>query len=158
FRFNTSVTQARWDDERRHYAITLDTGESADFDVIVCAVGFLSEPKFPDWPGLESFTGPTFHTLYWAHHLDPPGKNVALAGTRATATQIVPAIADKVGHLTLFQREPGWILRKNDHDYSPEELAKYAKPMARRIRRLKLFVNFQRSYHGGAIHHTGSKK
>jgi cation diffusion facilitator CzcD-associated flavoprotein CzcO len=158
FRFNTQVTQARWDDERRHYTVTLDTGESADFEVVVSAVGFLSEPKFPDWPGLDTFAGPKFHTLYWDHNLDLTGKNVAIVGTGSTATQIVPAIAGRVGRLTMFQREPGWILPKNDHDYSPEELAKYSRPLARRIRRLKLFVNFQRSYHGGAIHHTGSKR
>ena len=158
FRFSTAVTHARWDDERRCYTVGLDTGESADFDVIVSAVGFLSEPKFPDWPGLDSFAGPKFHTLYWDHNLDLTDKRVAIVGTGSTATQIVPAIADRVGHLTMFQREPGWILPKNDHDYSPEELAKYAKPLARRLRRWKLFVNFQRSYHGGAIHHTGSKR
>ena len=47
---------------------------------------------YPDWPGLDDFDGPKFHTSRWEHQHDLTGKVVAVVGTGSTATQIVPAI------------------------------------------------------------------
>ena len=34
-------------------------------DVFISGVGFLNVPRYPDWPGLDDFTGPKFHTSRW---------------------------------------------------------------------------------------------
>lgn len=158
FRFGVRVLDACWQDDAHRYRVTLSTGDTVEADVLVSAVGFLSDPKFPAWPGLSTFGGPAFHTQHWDHGVDLTGRRVAIVGSGSTATQILPAIAPQVEQVTLFQREPGWILPKGDRDYSPEEKARYANPIRRRLRRLKLFVKAQRAYHGGAVHHTGSKR
>jgi cation diffusion facilitator CzcD-associated flavoprotein CzcO len=157
-RFGVRVEAVRWDERRHQHQLTLDSGEAFAADVVISAVGFLTDPKLPDWPGLDSFAGPKFHTLYWDHGLDLGDKTVAIVGTGSTAAQIVPAIASSAGRVVIFQREPGWILPKGDRDHSPGELAKYTRPLNRRVRRLQLLLKLERSYHGGAIHHVGSER
>ncbi len=49
-------------------------------------------PRYPDWPGLDDFAGPKFHTARWEHEHDLTGKVVAVVGTGSSATQVVPAI------------------------------------------------------------------
>lgn len=48
--------------------------------VLVSAVGGYTNPKFPDIPGLEDFTGPVVHTARWDKEYDFRGLNVAVIG------------------------------------------------------------------------------
>lgn len=134
FRYRTSVASIVWSDRTRRWTVTLADGESAEFDAVISCVGFLNEPRYPDWPGLRDFAGPAFHTARWEHGHDLSGKRVAVVGTGSTATQVVPAIAGRVEHLYLFQREPGWVLPKGDRDYTPAERQRFARSSVRRVR------------------------
>jgi cation diffusion facilitator CzcD-associated flavoprotein CzcO len=158
FRFNTRIAEAVWHEDSASYTLTTDAGESLEYEVIVSAVGFLSNPRFPDWEGLDDFQGIKFHTQYWDHTVELAGKRVAVVGNGSTATQVVPEIAPKVDQLMIFQREPGWILPKGDRDYQPEELEKYSNPLHRKLRRLKLFARAQWAYVGKEVHRTGSRR
>jgi 4-hydroxyacetophenone monooxygenase len=51
-----------------------------------------------------------FHSARWPADVDVRGKRVAVVGTGASAYQIVPAIADDVAALSVFQRNPPWML------------------------------------------------
>ena len=95
----------------------------------------MNVPQYPTWPGLDSFTGPKFHTSRWEHEHDLTDKTVALVGTGSTASQIVPEIAPSVRKLYLFQREPGWVIPKGDRDYTPEERARLRNPVHYRVAR-----------------------
>ena len=107
--------------------------------MLISAVGFLNVPYYPDWPGLDDFHGPTFHTSRWEHQHDLTGKTVAIVGTGSTASQLVPALQPPVGKILLFQREPGWVLPKGDRDYTTEERARLHNPLVHRYRRLKWY-------------------
>ena len=61
--------------------------------VLVNATGPLTEPKFPEVPGIETFEGKLIHSARWDHDYDLAGKRVASIGTGASAIQYVPAIA-----------------------------------------------------------------
>ena len=91
--------------------------------MLVSAVGFLNVPRYPDWPGLDDFEGPAFHTARWEHQHDLTGKVVAVVGTGSSATQVVPAIQPIVEQLYVFQREPGWVMPKGERDLTDEERA-----------------------------------
>src|SRR5262249_52975624 len=65
-------------------------------------------------PGLDSFAGSLLHTALWDDDVALAGKRVGVIGTGATALQLVPAIADQVEYLTVFQRTPIWVLPKVD--------------------------------------------
>ncbi|NBE51574.1 flavin-containing monooxygenase [Streptomyces boluensis] len=119
-RFNSEVTQTRWNAEELHWEIDTVRG-SLTADVVVSASGPLSDPKMPDIPGLDSFEGKVFHSARWDHDYDLRGKRVAMIGTGASAIQIVPAIQREVRSLTLFQRTPPWVMPRADRSISGVE-------------------------------------
>jgi cation diffusion facilitator CzcD-associated flavoprotein CzcO len=146
FRFRTRVTRAVWDELTHSYEVLTEHGERYTFDVIVSAVGLLNHPKYPDWPGLDGFRGPKFHSSRWDHSVDIVGKRVAVVGTGSTGVQMVPALAPIVGHLYVFQRQPGWILPKFDErDFSAEERARMMRPWFRRWARLRHLLKLDKT-------------
>lgn len=117
-RFGVEVASAAYDEATRRWEIRLSDGEIVGCDVLVSAVGQLSRPAFADIAGREDFTGPSFHSAQWRHDVDLRGQRVAVIGTGASAVQFVPAIADRVGHLTLFQRSAPYLLLRPDTKFS----------------------------------------
>jgi cation diffusion facilitator CzcD-associated flavoprotein CzcO len=106
---NTEVTEASWDVEARRWRLDTPTGPIAA-RVLVSGTGPLMEPKLPEFPGLDSFEGPTMHSARWDHSVDLRGLRVASIGTGASAIQYVPAIAPSVERLYVFQRTPPWVM------------------------------------------------
>lgn len=153
--FSTTVTSVVWDEERRSYGIRTNRG-SEDFEFVITAVGHLNVPQYPSWPGLDSFTGPAFHTSRWEHGHDLRGKRVAVVGTGSTAAQVVPALAGQVGHLYVIQRDPHWVEPKPVHEYTHQERSARTKPFRYRRERLRGYWTAARSRHGRDIHIAGS--
>jgi 4-hydroxyacetophenone monooxygenase len=126
-RFSTEVQSATFDDDERvwHLALRLPDGseETIEVNAVVSAVGQLNRPLFPDIEGRDRFEGPAFHSAQWRHDVDLTGKRVAVIGTGASAVQLVPAIAETVGELSVFQRTPPWLVPTPDyHDEVAPEL------------------------------------
>jgi cation diffusion facilitator CzcD-associated flavoprotein CzcO len=115
-RLGVTVHEAAWDTDARRWVLDTSAGEVVA-DVLVTATGQLSRPRLPALPGMDSFTGPAFHTAQWRHDVDVAGRRVAVVGTGASAIQIVPAIAGVAAQVTVFQRTPPWTLFKADHEY-----------------------------------------
>jgi 4-hydroxyacetophenone monooxygenase len=110
--FRTEVLAAEYDSQTRSWTVDVRTPDGAaerlSANVVISAVGAFNSPKTPALPGLSRFAGPSFHTSRWPEGLDIEGKKVAVVGNGASAMQVVPAIAGKVGQLTIFQRSPHW--------------------------------------------------
>jgi len=115
-RFDTEVASAVYRDQR--WTVTTTDGETLTADAVITAVGQLNRPKVPPLPGMDAFRGPLFHSARWPADLDVTGKRVAVVGTGASAMQIVPAIAERAGHVTVFQRSPQWAA-PNDVYFAP---------------------------------------
>jgi cyclohexanone monooxygenase len=122
--FDTEVTLAEWDEAAQQWQVETTNG-SFSADVVVAAVGALCEPHLPDIRGIETFTGEIFHSARWNHDANLAGKRVALIGTGASAIQIGPAIADRVGHLDVYQRTAPWVMPRHDRAYSAVEKFAY---------------------------------
>jgi 4-hydroxyacetophenone monooxygenase len=112
-RFGTEVERAKFDTATQRWVLTTrapdGTVEVTAADVVFSAVGAFACPKMPNIPGLDTFTGPLFHTAHWPEGESVSGKRVAVIGNGASAMQVVPAIAGKVDTLTVFQRDPQWV-------------------------------------------------
>jgi len=109
--FETSLVGASWDDDRHEWIVELQTPsgpESRRYTNLISAIGQLNVPKPPPITGTDDFDGPCFHSSHWPADLDVTGKHVAVIGTGASAMQIVPAIADRVAQLTVYQRTAQW--------------------------------------------------
>ena len=117
FVFDTTMDDARWDEDAHVWRVTTSRG-TLTADVVVSAAGALSDPKNPDIEGFDSFQGEVFHSARWNHDYDLAGKRVAIIGTGASSIQIVPEIAPVVGHLDVYQRTAPWVIPRNDRDYT----------------------------------------
>ena len=113
-RFGAAVERATYDEERNRWEIHLASGDLVTTRYVVNASGLLIEPRMPDISGLDTFDGKLLHSARWDHDCPLEGKRVAVIGTGATAVQLVPAIADRVSHLDVYQRTAIWLMGKPD--------------------------------------------
>jgi cation diffusion facilitator CzcD-associated flavoprotein CzcO len=120
-RLNTQVTEARFDENEHVWHLSLDGDEQITTRFVVTAQGALSQPQLPDIAGVDDFEGIKMHSARWDHSQSLEGKRVAVIGTGCSAVQIVPTIAPRVEHLTVFQRTPIWCLPKPDRELGGRE-------------------------------------
>jgi len=107
--FETRVTRAAFDETAKRWAIDTDRGERIGAKYCIMATGCLSTPSQPDFKGVDSFAGDTYHTGHWPHEkIDFTGKHVGMIGTGSSAVQAIPVIAAEATHLTVFQRTPNF--------------------------------------------------
>tara|TARA_B100000678_G_C18226030_1_gene508897 strand:- start:3546 stop:4997 length:1452 start_codon:yes stop_codon:yes gene_type:complete len=116
---NAHVQSARFGDGR--WTLTLASGEEYQADFVITALGILHVPKYPSWPGIETFAGDAFHSANWPEDLDLTAKNVGIVGTGATTVQLGPKLAEVAEQLYIFQRSPVWVAPKPDAEIPPEE-------------------------------------
>ncbi|KAF0957120.1 flavin-containing monooxygenase [Rhodococcus sp. T7] len=120
--FNTTVTAATWNAEENYWEILTNNGERYKTHILVTAIGFLSDPHFPAFPGREKFRGESHHTARWPGEVSFANKRVAVIGTGSSGVQVIQTIADDVASLTVFQRTPNWATPLNNGPVSPDEL------------------------------------
>lgn len=133
-RFGTLVEAAVWDDDARHWTVSVADGEPVHARLLLTATGFLSQPRLPDIDGIESFAGTIVHTTQWDDELALDGRRAAVIGTGATAVQLIPEIAPRLAELTVYQRTAIWVTPKQDARV-PERLQRlYARvPLTQRL-------------------------
>ncbi len=120
--FNARVASAVYNEETNRWDVRLESGQRAQAQFLIAAVGLLSARYTPPFEGIESFRGESFHTSRWPKEkVDFRGKRVAVIGTGATAVQLIPEIAPEVGHLTVFQRTPNYCAPCRNSEVTPEE-------------------------------------
>jgi cation diffusion facilitator CzcD-associated flavoprotein CzcO len=127
------VVAAAWDEQSATWTVTFGDdaptpGHSTPtqtVDILVSAVGQLSRPRLPDIPGVQSFTGTSFHSAQWDHDFDATGKRVAVVGAGASAVQFVPHLARDAAKLLVFQRSANYLMPKPDKPYKPFHAAMF---------------------------------
>lgn len=113
-RLRHDVVLREWDERAQHWRIGLADGRTVTAKYVISAVGAFVEPRVPDIPGLADFGGKVIQTQAWDHDYDLAGKRVAVIGTGATSVQLVPELADRAGHLDVYQRRAIWVFAKPD--------------------------------------------
>jgi cation diffusion facilitator CzcD-associated flavoprotein CzcO len=122
--FNCTVESAHFDESDSLWRLHLEDGRDFSCRFLVTGLGLLSAPTLPRFENMDKFTGQSFHTYYWPQEqIDLSGKKVAVIGTGATGVQVIGAIADQVGELTVFQRRPNWCAPLNNGLISTQEMA-----------------------------------
>src|SRR6201993_446042 len=72
-RFGCEVLGADWDEAAALWRIRLRGGEVLEANVLVSAGGQLHQPQIPSLPGVERYTGRSFHSARWDHSFDLTG-------------------------------------------------------------------------------------
>jgi cation diffusion facilitator CzcD-associated flavoprotein CzcO len=125
-RLRTAMQWADWDAEHEVWRLGTPSGVVVA-DAVVLACGRLTEPSIPAISGLETFTGPLFHSARWDHAADLASLRIGVVGTGASAIQLVPELARTSAHVTLFQRSPAWIVPRGGAAYSDADRARFAE-------------------------------
>ena len=128
--FDTSVTDAVFDEKSNRWTITTDQGDRVSAQFCIMAVGCLSAANRPPFDGLGNFAGPIHHTGEWPQEgVDFTGQDVAVVGTGSSAIQSIPLIAQQAKSVTVFQRTPNYAVpawnEKLDPDYERRIKADY---------------------------------
>lgn len=128
--FNSRVVSAHYHDEGDYWTVTADNGEKLTSRFFIMATGCLSSTNTPDFKGLDSFSGDTYHTGKWPQSgVDFSGKRVGLIGTGSSGVQSIPLIAQEAEHLTVFQRTANFSIPAHnqllDEDFVSQIKANY---------------------------------
>ncbi|MCP2323970.1 cation diffusion facilitator CzcD-associated flavoprotein CzcO [Hamadaea flava] len=114
-RLGQTITDAVW--TGTSWRLTGADGRTEEFDVLIPALGQLSEPIVPRLEGAADFDGQAVHTAQWSPAVAVAGRRVGVIGTGASAIQLVPAIADAAASVVVFQRSAPWTLPKPNRRY-----------------------------------------
>ena len=122
----TQILSTDWSEEEGAWIAQTNRGDTIKARFVIHSNGPLNRPKLPGIPGIDKYTGHTFHTSRWDYDytgggpfggLDKLGdKRVAVIGTGATAVQCVPHLAAGAKELYVFQRTPSSIDVRNNTD------------------------------------------
>ncbi|MBO6564705.1 MAG: NAD(P)/FAD-dependent oxidoreductase [Pseudomonadales bacterium] len=123
-RFGAHVQSAKFDDASNEWHVVLEDGDIFSSTFLCTAIGMLSAATPPRIEGIDRFQGQAFHTYDWPQEpVDLKGQRVGVVGTGATGVQVIGAIADEVGELTVFQRRPNWCAPLHNSKISAEDMA-----------------------------------
>ena len=111
------IVETRFDEADGRWRITLADGRRLAARFFVASTGPLSQPRWPDIPGLEQFAGQRLHSAQWNPRADLSGRRVAVIGTGSTASQLIAPIARQAAQLHVFQRTANWVLPRLDRRY-----------------------------------------
>ena len=143
------VQKAEFDEENGRWKLEVKNKDGVihdECDILVSAVGFLSNWRWPDIQGLHDFKGHLCHSAVWDKDFDWTDKRIGVIGNGSSAIQILPQVVEKAKHVTNFIRNPTYITpglgsaiiggqtqyyysdeEKKHFRENPEELKKYRK-------------------------------
>lgn len=124
--FRTEVTGMKWLEQDQQWEVITRRHDGSTrtrrVNAVISCVGALNRPKLTAIPGIETFTGPWWHSARWRHDVSLTGKRVAVIGTGASAMQFLRTVAARAAHVSIFQRSPQWARPPQDYHgtVSPE--------------------------------------
>ena len=119
--FNTRVEAAIFDEATKGWQVETDDGAELSAQFLIMATGCISEPNMPPIDGMETFSGPIYHTARWPHEgVDLSGMRAAVIGTGSSGVQAIPVIAEQAEQLTVFQRSPQWSIPARNRPVDPD--------------------------------------
>jgi len=123
--FNTRMTGAHFDEDGAMWSVATDQDDQITCRFFITAVGILTRPFLPPFPGSERFRGQILQTSRWPKDpVDMKGKRVGIVGTGATGVQVIPVVAQDALHLTVFQRTPNFVLPSRNHSLDDTQRAR----------------------------------
>lgn len=106
------VISAEWSEEKAKWIVKIQSkdGEFVDeANFLITATGHFSDPKLPDYPGIDSFKGHLRHTSNWDPEFDPKGKRIAVIGNGASGIQVLPQLQKQASKIDHYARNKTWV-------------------------------------------------
>lgn len=115
-RYGSKISRCSWSSQDRKWTVEVSGKDGEAARIYRCNFLWMCQgyydhdnPYLPDWPGMDDFRGKLVHAQKWDTDLDYTGKKVVVIGSGATAATVIPAMADKAGHVTMLQRSPTYF-------------------------------------------------
>jgi cation diffusion facilitator CzcD-associated flavoprotein CzcO len=116
-RFHHRVVRAEWSSEDARWTVQARRSDTDETVLMTCSFLLMcsgyyryDEGYTPELPGTERFQGRIVHPQHWTEDIDYEGKRAVVIGSGATAVTLVPAMAQRAGHVTMLQRSPSYIV------------------------------------------------
>ncbi|KAJ6782104.1 hypothetical protein PWT90_08393 [Aphanocladium album] len=115
-RYRTRVESANWLSGDQCWEVVVQTADGASQTFrtrfMVFGTGYYDydTPMKAKIPGIDNFEGKVIHPQFWPEDYDYTGKHMVVVGSGATAITVVPAVSDRVQHVTMLQRSPTYIM------------------------------------------------
>ncbi|MGE0621984.1 MAG: flavin-containing monooxygenase [Pseudomonadales bacterium] len=115
-RYGHRINRCSWSSDDNLW--TVEATRNSDGATVLFTCNFLwmcqgyydhEHPYLPDWPGMDRYKGQLIHAQLWDPKIDYTGKKVLVIGSGATAATVIPAFAEKAGHVTMLQRSPTYF-------------------------------------------------
>lgn len=126
-RTNSTVEKCHFLKHVNRWEVHCSDGSTFQTRILIGATGPLNKPQRPAFPNADLFKGLTVHSSEWNDRVVVKDKRVAVIGTGASAIQLIPAIANEVKSLDVFQRTPAWVIPRPDRDISSFEKKIFTK-------------------------------
>jgi cation diffusion facilitator CzcD-associated flavoprotein CzcO len=125
-RYGQQVVSASWSTPQARWTVRTATGEEHTSSFLYVCTGYYrySSGYEVGFPGLADFAGRVVHPQHWPADLDYSGKRVVVIGSGATAVTLVPAMAPTVGHVTMLQRSPSYLIALPVREGATERLSR----------------------------------
>ncbi|MEU9741421.1 NAD(P)/FAD-dependent oxidoreductase [Micromonospora chersina] len=122
-RFHHRVLRAEWDSATARWTVHAHRDDTGEEVVLTCGFLFTNSGYYrydegytPEFPGIDRYAGRLVHPQHWPEDLDYAGKRVVVIGSGATAVTLVPAMAERAGHVTMLQRSPTYVIALPSRD------------------------------------------
>lgn len=139
-RFGQEIVEARFENSRWH--LRMASGQQDVADAFICATGFLHRPVMPAIEGMESFSGPAFHSARWDSSVSIEGKRWGVIGGGASGIQITEALAGRDCNVMQFIRRAQWIQIRDNPKTTWLERLKVRLPYAYQKIQKKLWDDY----------------
>jgi len=121
--FDTEVESVTFDEDTDRWQVLTDKGQHFSAQFLIEGVGLLSSTNIPDFPGQENFKGEIYHSARWPRDgVELADKRVGVIGTGSSGVQLISELAPTVGHLTVFQRTPQYVIPSKHRPIAPDLL------------------------------------
>lgn len=146
-RYGHRILRCSWSSENDRW--TVEAIRRSDDARVVFTCNFLwmcqgyydhERPYLPDWPGLDRYQGLFVHAQLWDPQIDYTGKRVLVIGSGATAATVVPAFAEKAGHVIMLQRSPTYFFCSENRNELADRLRQIGidEPTVHRVVRAQI--------------------
>jgi cation diffusion facilitator CzcD-associated flavoprotein CzcO len=122
-RYNHRVKLASWSSDEARWTVEAEAGADRSPVRLTCSFLYLCTGYYdyengytPDWKDMDLFRGRIVHPQKWTEDIDYADKRVVVIGSGATAVTLVPALAERAGHVTMLQRSPTYVVSRPAQD------------------------------------------
>ncbi|EFA82968.1 hypothetical protein PPL_03746 [Heterostelium album PN500] len=118
-KFNSTVTRVYQAPGSQRWTVQYNQDQSETFDCVIVASGKFNNPRTPNIPGIESFTGTYIHSREYKNRQQFRGQSFLVVGDNHSGAEISADLAGNHDDVSVTQlmKRPKWIIKREQPRY-----------------------------------------